>query len=212
MKIKSYHSFIILVMMTLVISCNDNKDQSQPVSISDKKEHFKSAEINTFLKDSLAYELCQIYGLDQGMRKSGGFENKMLLVQSVDSFNFKRIIKFIKENGLPNKELLGKERYSQECVQGAFGAVMLHNPHMIVNNEEYLDFFVDLVESDELESQTLALILDKYYWAKSGGKSVLYGSQFGKPCLETKEQTNIARQKIGLKPLEDLEFQDCSSS
>lgn len=168
--------------------------------------------LNQYLIDSLALELCQIYGLDQGVRNSPGFENKMMLVRSIDTFNFKRIVHFIKDNGMPSEKLLGKRNYSQECVEGAFYAVMLHNPHLIANDEEYFDFFVDLVKKGELESQTLALILDKYYIMKNGRRSVLYGSQFGMPCLTSKDESNIARQKIGLPPLKESDFVDCNSN
>ena len=167
---------------------------------------------NQVLKDSLAFELCQIYGLDQGIRNSPGFENKMLLVRSIDTFNFKKIVRFIENYGIPNEKLLGEKNYSQECVQAAFGAVMLHNPHMIVNEKKNFDFFLDLVKKGQLKSQTLALILDKYYWVKSHGKSVLYGSQFGKPCIDDKDKTNEARKIIGLPPLDNSGFVDCDKN
>jgi hypothetical protein len=54
--------------------------------------------------------------------------------------------------------------------------------------------------------------MDKYYWTISKNKNtprVFYGSQFGKPCIQTKETTNKARVEIGLKPLNDDEFVDC---
>ena len=168
-------------------------------------------EIQHF-KDSLALELCQIYGLDQGVRNSPGFENKMMLVRSIDTFNLKRMVYFIKENGMPSEKLLGKRNYSQDCVAAAFISVMLHSPHIIANDKEYFNFFVDLVKKGELESQKLALILDKYYILKKGRRSVLYGSQFGMPCLNYKNETNNARQEIGLPPLKESEFVDCNST
>lgn len=55
----------------------------------------------------------------------------------------------------------------------------------------------------------LATVLDKYYWSKSRGQKVMYGSQFGVPCIETKEETNQLRKEIGLDPLNDNEFKVC---
>lgn len=162
------------------------------------------------VKDSLASELCQIYGLDQGIRNSPGFNNKMLFIKHIDTFNFKRIILFIEKFGMPNEKLLGKENYKQECVQSAFGAVMLHNPHMLVNDKKNFDFFLKLVKEGELKAQTLALILDKYYWVKTHGESVLYGSQFGKPCLKQRKITDSARAVLGLRPLKLEDFKECN--
>lgn len=179
------------------------------------KENALSTEIAGINKerfsDSLAFELCEIFGLDQGIRNSGGYENKMRAIQNTDTLNFNRLIDFIKKHGIPNEKLLGKENYSHECVKAAFGAVMLHNPHRIVNEKENFDFFISLIEKDQLKPETLALILDKYYWSKSRGKSVLYGSQFGKPCVETKAKTNKARKVIGLEALPDSLFVKCNN-
>jgi hypothetical protein len=123
----------------------------------------------------------------------------------LDSINFFKILDFVKTHGMPSEKLLGKDNFSRECVQSAFVAVMLHTPHMLVNNEEYLSFFADLVKKGELKEGTLLTISDKYYWAKNS-RRVLYGSQFGMPHIEDKEKNNKARAEIGIEPLADSLF------
>jgi hypothetical protein len=163
------------------------------------------------VQDSLAFELCQIYGLDQGIRLSESFPDKMKLVNVVDTLNFNKIVDFVKKHGFPTKRLLGEKNAGFECVQSAF-PVLLHNPHRLVNEQKYFDLFLDEVKKGNLKAEGLALILDKYYWTSSKNKEtrrVFYGSQFGKPCIQTKEATNKARIEIGLAALEDDGFVDC---
>jgi hypothetical protein len=166
-------------------------------------------------QDSLAFELCQIYGLDQGIRNDFlkqehiDFGN---VYQAIDTLNFDRIITFIERNGYPNKQLLGEKNYSFESVQSVAGVVLLHNPHRLVNEQKYYDLFLNEVKRGNLKPESLALVLDKYYWGKSKNKTtrrVFYGSQFGKPCVQTKEATNKARIEIGLEALEEGGFVDC---
>lgn len=159
-----------------------------------------------------AFELCQIYGLDQGIRLSEGFPNKMNLVTVVDTFNFNRIINFIERNGFPTKRLLGEKNVKNECVAGAATAVLLHNPHRLTNEQKYFDILLNEVRNGNLPPDFFATILDKYYWTRSLNKDtrrVFYGSQFGKPCIQTKDATNKARIEIGLEALEDSGFVDC---
>ncbi len=203
MKILNNRIFIFFIFLFVLLSC-----------IS--KKNINSQEPNNFEKkqDSLAFELCQIYGLDQGIRLSEGFPNKMILVQNIDTLCFKRIINFIKINGYPTKKLLGERNYKHECVAAASFAVLLHNPHRLVNEKEYFDLFLGEVKKGNVEASFFADILDKYYWTKSINKKnrrVLYGSQFGKPCIQTKEITNKARIEIGLEPLKDEEFINCGN-
>lgn len=160
-------------------------------------------------QDSLAFELCEIYGLDQGIRNSPGFKGKGKLISVVDSVNFAKIVAFIEKYGVPNVALVGEQNFCHECVQTAWVAVLLHNPHRLVNEDKYLDFFAALMHDGQIKEETLVCILDKYYWAKSGGKDVLYGSQFGKPCIQHKVGTNRARKRIGLSALPDSLFKDC---
>lgn len=40
----------------------------------------------------------------------------------------------------------------------------------------------------------------------------MYGSQFGKPCIQHKEETNKARLEIGLEILPDSMFVNCEKN
>lgn len=190
------------VLFILMTSCTTSKFKSE-----------KNKTINR--QDSLSFELCQIYGLDQGIRNpflKKNHINLRVVNQAIDTLSFDRIVDFVKRNGYPTKEILGEKNYSHECVQGACGAVLLHNPHRLANENEYFNLFLNEVKKGNLKAEGFALILDKYYWTKSKNKEnrrVFYGSQFGKPCIQTKDETNKARVEIGLKPLNDDEFVDC---
>ena len=93
-------------------------------------------------KDSLAFELTQIFGIDQGIRKDFNLYLKNLKFTSkIDSMNYFRIKSFCKKYGVPNKNLLG-ENYNNESVKSALAAVLLHNPHILANNKKELDFWL----------------------------------------------------------------------
>lgn len=167
---------------------------------------------SAFVQDSLAFELCKIYGFDQGIRDYGLKVNRKELMPKGDSLSFNKVVLFLEKNGYPNEALLGEKNIQQECVSAAFTAVLLHNPHRLVNEAKYFDLFLKEVRKGNLDAAFFATILDKYYWARSTNKTnrrVFYGSQFGKPCIQTKEATNKARIEIGLEPLEDNGFVDC---
>jgi hypothetical protein len=202
-----YKITFLLLALTLSVSVASCKSVEIP------KQHTIGIDLATERnQDSLAFELCQIYGLDQGIRLSEGFPNKMNLVTVVDTFNFDRVISFIERNGFPTKRLLGEKNSKNECVKGAAVAVLLHNPHRLVNEKKYFDILLNEVKIDNLPPDFFATILDKYYWINSKNKEtrrVFYGSQFGKPCIQTKEATNKARIEIGLAALEDDGFVDC---
>jgi hypothetical protein len=169
-------------------------------------------ELNDKIKDSLAFELCQIYGLDQGVRNRK-LSKPIKEQKSIDTLNFNRIVDFVKKNGFPSKKLVGDSNWANECVANAAGAILLHNPQRLVNEKEYFDFFLNEVKKGNMNPEAFALILDKYYWTMSNNKKnrrVFYGSQFGKPCIQTKEATNKARVEIGLSVLKDDEFVDCT--
>ena len=170
-------------------------------------------ESHTFLQDSLAFELCKIYGFDQGIRDrslSAAFTKHS---QEIDTLNFKKIVAFVTKHGYPNEKLLGERNMKQECAAAAFGAVLLHNPHRLVNEKLYYDLFLAEVKKGNMSAEGFVTVLDKYYWMKSKNKNsrrVFYGSAFGQPCIQTKKETNKARIEIGLKPLIDSEFVDCT--
>jgi hypothetical protein len=168
------------------------------------------------IQDSLSFELCKIYGLDQGIRDKFLWRNNIdfgNVNTAIDTLNFNRVIDFVKRNGFPTKQLLGEDNIKIECVSNAVTAVLLHNPHRLVLEKKHFDLFLNEVKAKRLTPEYFSTILDKYYWTKSNNKDtrrVFYGSQFGKPCIQTKIETNLAREEIGLKPLEDSEFVDCS--
>lgn len=177
------------------------------LNIRSKKTSSKNIVATSKKQDSLSFELCQIYGLDQGIRNSEGFENKMLLIQSIDSFNYYKVVEFIKHNGYPTQELLGLKNFKNECVEAAIPVVLLHNPHMIVNSDEQLSFFLKLVKMKQISESLLLTILDKYYLYKYG--KVMYGSQFGMPCRKDSIICNSERKKLGFSDLPDSLFIDC---
>ena len=192
--------FTILCFSILLFSCNNK---------GEKKFTNQSKDTPENIKDSLAFELCEMYGLDQGIRDPEIFSILGINSRKVDTLSFNRLVIFVKEYGYPNKELIGEKNWKHECVAMAAMAIMLHNPYRLVNEKEYFDLFLSEVEKGNMDREFLATVLDKHYWSKSRGENVLYGSAFGKPCLNTKEETNFAREKIGLLPLENSEFKDC---
>jgi hypothetical protein len=192
---------ILLILITLAMyNCVSFKKNTE---IATEKENNST----TIKQDSLAFELAKIYGLDQGVRRSKG---NIKFIQHIDTFNFHRIKLFIEQNGMISEELVGSKNYKNEAVEGAFIAVLLHNPHRLVNEEENMQFFLKLVKEGTLKERTFLSILDKYYWTKSKDRHVLYGGAFGMPCIEDKDKTNKARKDLGFEPLADSLFVKCS--
>lgn len=203
MKITSF-SAVAVLLATLIFGCASKHTSTTKSGIS--KQAFK--------QDSLAFELCKMYGFDQGIRDRKLTFNKRELMPRVDSISFGRLVDFVKINGYPTENLLGKRNMSQECVQSAAVAILLHNPHRLVNEKTYFDMFLKEVKNGNIDSNFFASIIDKYYWINSPNKKqrrVFYGSDFGTPCIQTKEDTNKARLEIGLLPLNDSEFVDCGT-
>ena len=172
-----------------------------------------NSESTVSIQDSLAFELCKIYGFDQGIRDRSLSLAFTKHSQEIDTLNFKKIVAFVKEHGYPTEKLLGERNMKHECVESSFVAVLLHNPHRLVNEKLYYDLFLEEVKKGNMSADFFAAVLDKYYWMKSKNKEnrrVFYGSAFGQPCIQTKKETNKARIEIGLKPLIDSEFVDCA--
>ncbi|TPD70010.1 hypothetical protein [Flavobacterium microcysteis] len=193
---------LFIIVSTLIFSCSRKHTTKTNIPISE----------NTFKQDSLAFELCKMYGFDQGIRDNKLSFNKKELMPKIDSTNFSNMVDFIIKNGYPTEALLGERNMKHECVEAAIAAILLHNPHRLVNEKVYFDLFLKEVNKGNIDNAFFASVLDKYYWLNSTNKKqrrVFYGSQFGKPCIQTKEATNIARIEIGLKPLNDNEFIDC---
>lgn len=195
--------FITLTVISFFISCNENQN------LQEQNPRSSILEAQKKLQDSLAFELCAIYGLDQGIRNDSLNINKRAVMPKVDTLNFNRFVDFVKKHGYPNRNLLGEENFKHECVNSADLAVMLHNPHRLVNEKEYFDLFYEEVEKGNMPRSFFVDVLDKYYFVKSGWKHAMYGSQFGIPCLKTKEQTNQLRKEVGLEPLQDEDFKIC---
>jgi hypothetical protein len=194
------------IVFVSLLSCKSNTVGPKLNNVTTK------TQITTREQDSLAFLLCQIYGSDQGIRDSNLKLKDFKFIQEIDTLNFNKIVSFVKQHGFPTKKLLGESNYKNECVEACFTAVLLHNPHRLVNENEYFNLFLNEVKKNNIKPEYLASILDKYYWIKSKNKKmgrVLYGSGFGKPCIQTKESTNKARLEIGLKPLKDEEFVNC---
>lgn len=186
---------ILLVIIAIFLTaCRTNK--------------YKIATIeNSQIKDSLAKELCQIYGFDQGIRLYGvgGAKN----MQKIDSINYLKIVSFIKDNGFPSKNTLG-EFYKGECVELAAIAVLLHNPQRVVKNKLDFELLYNEVKNQNISMDNFILILDRYYILKKGNNQRLYyGSQLGMPCIQDKKISDSLRANIGLSPLKLEQFKDC---
>ena len=54
-----------------------------------------SAQSKRTSKNNLAFELCEIYGIDQGIRQEGIVIDKKSNIKKIDSLNFQRVINFI---------------------------------------------------------------------------------------------------------------------
>ena len=166
-----------------------------------------SAQSKRNSKNSLAFELCEIYGIDQGIRQEGIVIDKKSNIK-IDSLNFQRVINFINKNGYPNKDNIGTY-INEKCVQAAAIVVLLHNPQQIVNNKEYRDILIKEVKKGNMKEETLLLIMDKYYWHISKGKKVYMGSKFGKPCIKDRTKSDSLRKAISLPPLKTEDFKNC---
>ena len=166
-----------------------------------------SAQSKRTSKNNLAFELCEIYGIDQGIRQEGIVIDKKSNIK-IDSLNFQRVINFINKNGYPNKHNIGTY-INEKCVQAAATVVLLHNPQHIVKNKEYRDLLIKEVKKGNMKEETLLLIMDKYYWHISKGKKVYMGSKFGKPCIKDRAKSDSLRKAISLPPLKTEDFKNC---
>ena len=126
-----------------------------------------SAQSKRTSKNNLAFELCAMYGLDQGIRNYDIKFNRSEIMPKIDSANFYRLITIIKENGYPNPKNVGKRNLKdQECVGLAAAAILLHNPHRVVKEDEVRNLLLQEVDKGNMKREFLAAILDKYYWSK----------------------------------------------
>ena len=166
-----------------------------------------SAQSKRNSKNNLAFELCEIYGIDQGIRQDGIVIDKKSNIK-IDSLNFQRVMNFINKNGYPNKDNIGTY-INEKCVQATATIVLLHNPQHIVKNKENRDILIKEVKKGNMKEETLLLIMDKYYWHISKGKKVYMGSKFGKPCIKDRAKSDSLRKAISLPPLKTEDFKTC---
>lgn len=90
--------FTILFLCIILFSCNKKEE---------KNFHNPSTDKN--IQDSLAFELCTMFGLDQGIRDMEIFSLLGNTSRNIDSLSFNRLVKFIKTYGYPNKQLVGEK-------------------------------------------------------------------------------------------------------
>lgn len=165
-------------------------------------------------QDSLAIALVGLRYADQIFRKPDVWKCECArnLSPTIDSLHFEQFMALVKKYGFPSSERLGKYAKHSDVMEGVM-VMLLHNPHRILQNPDYLNLLISEVNAGRMHPDALMLTLDKWYWYKSGGKRVLYGSQFGKPCIETKDSTNRARLRLGIpevRELPDSSFKCCS--
>lgn len=163
-------------------------------------------------QDNLAFELCQLYAIDQSIRIPEYFNILKGHTIKVDSLNFNRFIAFVKKNGFPNEKLVGEKNWMQGCVRSTGFVYLVHNPNKIAN--EYYDLFKGEVDKGNLTPAMLSYALDRYYVSTEGR------SYFNTPykawtsangvCLQDKAKSDSLRTSIGLEPLPESEFIDCS--
>lgn len=165
-------------------------------------------------QDSLAFELCQLYAIDQTIRnpdyiKVLGMERMV----KVDSLNFEKFISFVRQNGFPNEKMVGSNNWERECVCALGFIYLVHNPKKVA--VEYYDLFKAELDSGNLNPELLAYALDRYYVSYEGR------SYFNTPykawtnangvCIGDKVKSDSLRSSIRLKPLAEFEFIDCST-
>lgn len=162
-------------------------------------------------KNNFAFELCRMYGLDQGIRNYDIKFNRNEVMPKIDSANFYHLISLIKKNGYPNPKNVGKKNWKdQECVHLAAVAILLHNPQRVVHDNKVKNLFLKEIEKGNMNREFLAVVLDKYYWVKKGNnRKVYYGTQFGKPCIEDRIKSDSLRKSILLPPLKLEDFKKC---
>lgn len=165
-------------------------------------------------QDSLAIALVGLRYADQIFRMPKVWECECArnLSSTIDSLHFEQFMVLVKKYGFPSSKRMGKYAKHSDVMQGV-AVMLLHNPHRILRNKQYLETLVSEVNAGRMLPEALLTTLDKYFWAISGGERVLYGSQFGKPCIETKDSTNRARLRLGIpeiRELPDSSFKCCS--
>lgn len=202
---KITYFFCLFFVLFWTIACTTSNELTKQTT-----ETIQASDASVERQNELVNQLCKLYGFDQGIRDRGiwGVLEKEAILK-IDSLNFEKFIQIVKEYGFPNEKILGDRYKAYECVELSAVAIMLHNPSKIINSQELFDLFLGEIDKGNLNRKAFAMFLDKHYWHKSSGEKVMYGSQFGIPCLDTKEETNRLRNEIGLEALKDEEFKVC---
>ena len=159
--------------------------------------------------DSTVIALAEIWSLDQGVRNDVSLylENSREFNLRIDSICFDKAIECIRHFGWVTD--LGKYNSTHGYLLQALTAVMLHNPHRLMDGDVYSLLRTE-AEAGRLHPEALALFLDKYYVTYQ--KRSLYGSDFRKflqrPALNPEDRplSDSLRRDIGLSPLPDSLF------
>lgn len=186
-----------LLLFLLVVSCSVNRTNQEQIAV-ETMSHV----------DSIAFQLFEIWALDQGIRNRDVFDAKSKVVAAVDSLCFVKSVDFIKKNGWPTKRMLGK--YSNyEAVDGALFPVMLHEPRRM-NELEIHEMLINEVKDGHLSAQACALFFDKY-WVVCHKKS-MYNTAFKAwtksrgVLLSDRQVSDSLMREIGLDVLPDSVF------
>lgn len=155
----------------------------------------------------LALQLCALYGSDQSIRSKTFAQKNSELLPLLDSINFSKLVTFVQTHGMPTEQLLGTSNYQVACVKLAAFSILLHNPEKLIQDEAYFTLFLNEVQAKRMKPDVFALVIDKYYWSR--GEPLVYGSQFGAPCLDEKAAVNQRRKVLGLNELADSAFKIC---
>jgi hypothetical protein len=163
-------------------------------------------------QDALAFEICQLYAIDQTIRNPEYLNVLKERTVKVDSLNFDKFIAFVKKNGFPNEKCAGEKNWMQGCVRMAGFVYLVHNPGKVA--KEYYNLFKSEVDKGNLSPAMFGYALDRYYVSTEGR------SYFDTPykawttangvCLQDKARSDSLRTSIGLEPLPESECMDCS--
>lgn len=170
-----------------------------------------SQELSTPEQDALAFELCQLYAIDQTIRTKEYSEVLRERIIEFDILNFDKFLSFVKKNGFPNRKQVGEKNWMQDCVRNVGFVYLSHNPDKVMKN---YDLFKAEVDKGNLSPIIFSYALDRYYVMTEGR------SYFDTPykgwttangvCLHDKEKSDKLRSSIGLEPLPESAFIDCS--
>ncbi|MDR1092003.1 MAG: hypothetical protein LBL79_13085 [Prevotella sp.] len=163
-------------------------------------------------QNTLAFDLCQLSAIDQTIRTTEYFDILKKEWAKADSLNFNKFIEFVKENGFPNEKLVGEENWTQGCVKMAGFIYLVHNPKRVAG--KFYNLFKDEVDKGNLSPTMFSYALDRYYVSVEGR------SYFDTPykvwttangvCLQDRAKSDSLRASIGLEPLPESAFINCS--